>query len=146
MSAFVSFRVNKSWRFNQLVRYLLLLQRLYILPHWFTNSLMLSHQCHRMNLKLQWEMVRNNCCALCILCGWQKHTASLFLWFLAMKNCAWKCSFGGAQTFVQTQIFITMLAAKIIGGSCLPEQPVLSGWGQVSLIWFWCVLVRWYVH
>lgn len=103
-------------------------------------------QCHKMNLKLQWEVVRNTTFVLCAFnVGWQKHTASL-LWFLAVKNSAWKCSFGGAQISMQTQLFITILAAKMIRGNCLQEQPVLSGWSQVSLIWFWCVLVCWYVH
>lgn len=63
-----------------------------------------------------------------------------------MKNSAWKCSFGGAQIPMQTQLFITILVAKIIKGYFLWEQPALSGWGQVSLILFWCVLVCWYVH
>lgn len=47
---------------------------------------------------------------------------------------------------MQTQLFTDTAVAKMIRDYSLQEQPVLSSWGQTSLLCFWSVLISWYVH
>lgn len=91
-----------------------------------------------MNIKLQWKVVRNTIFVLfAFYVRWQKHTASLFLWFLALKNFAWKCSFGGAQTSIQTQLFITILNAKLEAIVCRSSFWLRIGKPHLVLV-CWC--------